>query len=276
MSGANGLERARRLTIEPLEDLFWKIRRGLRAGRRRLFPVVHCDVGGTTIALHLGSAQEHFRADTYATKEPETIRWLRERLRDDDVLYDVGANIGLYSLFAAKLRPACRVFAFEPESHNFSSLCRNVLLNRLENVTPCAFPLSDREGFELLHVYGLEPGAALHSLGSPSPLRDEAATIREGVLTTTLDVLVARAALPPPSLLKLDVDGIEEKILAGAGATLGSARLRSILVEATEPGAEGSSWAERMLAPFGYRLVERSDWSTEIQGLVSRNLIFDR
>src|SRR5215831_5120059 len=162
MSDANGDPRSRRSILEPLEDLYWRLRRGLRAGRRLLFPIVSCEVGGVTIALHLASAQEHFRADTFATKEPETIRWLGDRLQNDDVFYDVGANIGLYALFAAKLRPQCRVYAFEPESHNFSSLCRNVLLNRLDNVVPCGFPLSDHEGFELLHVYGLEPGAALH------------------------------------------------------------------------------------------------------------------
>ena len=270
------LARARELGLERLEDIYWRLRRGLRAGRRLLSPIVRRDVCGTTIALHLGSAQEHFRADTYATKEPETIHWLRERLRDDDVFYDVGANIGLYALFAAKLRPACRVYAFEPESHNFSSLCRNIVLNRLQNVVPCAFPLSDHEGFELLHVYGLEPGAALHSLGAPSPLREGPATIREGMLATTLDACVSRAGLPPPSLLKLDVDGMEERILDGASSMLGGDRLRSILVEATESGNQGTSWAENKLADYGYRLVGRSEWSTEIQGLASRNLLFDR
>lgn len=56
--------------------------------------------------------------------------------RDGDIFYDVGANIGLYSLYAAKLRPTCRVFAFEPVSHNFGNLCENLLLNRVANVTP--------------------------------------------------------------------------------------------------------------------------------------------
>src|SRR5262249_45231865 len=136
--------------------------------------------------------------------------------------------------------------------------------------------LSDHEGFELLHVYGLEPGAALHSLGSPSPLRAGPATIREGMLATTLDVCVTRLGLPAPTLLRLDVAGCEEKMLDGASATLGTGCLRSILLEASEPGQGGASWGERRLASLGYRLVERSDWSTEIQGLVSRNLVFDR
>src|SRR5206468_150350 len=123
--------------LERVEDLYWGARRGLRAARRLVFPITRRRVGGITLALHVSSAQEHYRADTYATKEPETIEWVRRRLGKGDVLFDVGANIGLYSLFAAKLEPSCRVVAFEPESNNFSSLCRNVLLNRLDNVIPC-------------------------------------------------------------------------------------------------------------------------------------------
>jgi FkbM family methyltransferase len=186
----------------------------------------------------------------------------------------VGANIGLYTLFAAKLCPSCRVYAFEPESNNFSSLCRNVLLNRLENVIPCSFPLSGREGFALFHVYGLEPGAALHSLGEPSAFREEAPTLLQGTLTTTLDAVVRPGALPSPTLLKLDVDGLEESILDGGPALLASTALRSILVEVTTANADDVSWAERKLARHRFRPTAE-EWSTEIPAS-SRNYIFDR
>jgi FkbM family methyltransferase len=175
----------------------------LRAARRAVFPVARCQVDGLSIAIRVSTPNEHHRADTYATKEPETIEWLRENLRDGDVFYDVGANIGLYSLYAAKLRPACRVFAFEPESHNFGNLCRNLLLNRVANVTPCFFPLSSREAFAPFYVYDLRPGGALHSLGRPSPLRDEPPLLTTGALTATIDALVSRHGLPAPDLIKL-------------------------------------------------------------------------
>lgn len=202
-----------------------------RAAWRAVFRVARCDVAGIPITIGISTPNEHHRADTYVTKEPETLEWLRQNLRDGDVLYDVGANIGLYSLYAAKLRPSCRVFAFEPESHNFSSLCKNLLLNRVTNVTPCCFPLSDREAFEPFHVYDLQPGGALHSLGAPSSFRDEPPMATYGALSVTIDALVARYRLPPPNLVKLDVDGIEERILGGAGAVLASGALRTILVE---------------------------------------------
>jgi len=82
--------------------------------------------------------------------------------------------------------------------------------------------------------------------------------------------------LPAPSLLKLDVDGNEEKILDGGTELLRSGRLRSILVEVTVRQDGEVSWAERKLSEFGYRLAKRSDWVVEIQGLRSRNFIFGR
>jgi FkbM family methyltransferase len=250
----------------------------LRAARRAVFPVARCQVDGLSIAIRVSTPNEHHRADTYATKEPETIEWLRENLRDGDVFYDVGANIGLYSLYAAKLRPACRVFAFEPESHNFGNLCRNLLLNRVANVTPCFFPLSSREAFAPFYVYDLRPGGALHSLGRPSPLRDEPPLLTTGALTATIDALVSRHGLPAPDLIKLDVDGIEEQILDGAGAVLASSSLRSILVEVTWPDERKAAlpWAESKLAPYGYRLKAKSAWSIELRGLRSANFIFTR
>jgi FkbM family methyltransferase len=249
-----------------------------RAARRAVSPVAHCKVDGLSIAIRISTPNEHHRADTYACKEPETIEWLRKNLRDRDVLYDVGANIGLYSLYAAKRRPACRVFAFEPESHNFGSLCGNLLLNRVENVTPCFFPLSNREAFAPFYVYDLRPGGALHSLGRPSSLREGPPLLTTGTIAVTIDVLVSRHGLPAPDLLKLDVDGNEEQILDGAAIVLASGSLRSILVEVTEPGERehALSWAESKLAPFGYYLKGKSAWSTEISGLRSANLIFVR
>lgn len=256
--------------------VYWEGRLALRSLRRQVHPRATRRVGGLRIALAITSSSEHYRADTYATKEPETIDWLRSRLREGDVFFDVGANVGLYSIFAAMFRPTARVYAFEPESHNFSSLCRNLLLNRLDNVLPCCIPLSDREGFDAFHVYALEPGSALHSLGGPSELREGRETMRQGTIATTLDALTTRHGLPRPALLKLDVDGIEERILAGAESLLGGGVLRSILVEVTEPEGGGANWAQRRLSPFGFSLRERSAWSTEIRGLESRNFIFDR
>lgn len=264
--------------LSKLDAVALPVMLAFRAARRVVSPVVHCKIHGLSIAIRISTANEHHRADTYATKEPETLDWLRDNLREGDVFYDVGANIGLYSLYAAKLRPACRVFAFEPESHNFGSLCGNLLLNRVENVTPCFFPLSNHEELAPFYVYDLQPGGALHSLGRPSSLRDGPPLLKTGTIAVTIDALVSRYGLPAPNLLKLDVDGNEEQILDGAAAVLASRSLRSIVVEATWPHERASarSWVESKLGPHGYHLQKKSAWSIELSGQRSANFIFVR
>ena len=96
-------------------------------------------IGDVTVTLDLDSAEETpgtrnhelWRASTYETKEPDTMDWIRTHVRDG-VLYDVGANIGQYSLYAAKLRAEpLEVLAFEPEALNHAKLVRNIVHNGL-------------------------------------------------------------------------------------------------------------------------------------------------
>ena len=68
-----------------------------------------------------------WRAETLVTKEPGTIEWL-EAITPGSVLLDVGANVGMYTVFAAVISGA-RVFAFEPESQNYALLCKNIVTN---------------------------------------------------------------------------------------------------------------------------------------------------
>ena len=99
-----------------------------------------CKVGAESILLDIDSNtqkdgernRELWRAETYETKEPDTIEWIDSFFREGDVIYDIGANIGQYSLYAAKkLKGNCRILAFEPEALNYSKLNKNIVLNNL-------------------------------------------------------------------------------------------------------------------------------------------------
>nr|MBI3612068.1 FkbM family methyltransferase [Nitrospirota bacterium] len=246
--------------------------------RSLAFKVVTCRVRGVEVQIEISSPIERYRADTYSTKEPETLDWLEQNLRPNDVFLDVGANIGLYSLFAAKLGRDCTVYAFEPESQNFGRLCRNLALNEATNVIPCNCALSNREAFDFFYVGELQAGAALHSLGRPSALRagTGAPVLRQGTIAVTLDALVNRYGLPQPNLLKIDVDGGEDDILAGAETVLKSAGLRTILVEVNVREGESSPGPERRLLQAGYRVSARGLSAQELNGTLSRNYIFER
>lgn len=173
-----------------------------------------------------------WRVQTIMTKEPGTVAWIEE-FAPGDVLVDIGANVGIYALCAAAFRGA-RVYAFEPESQNFAILNRNIDLNRLDaRVTAYCAALSDRSGFDLLYLSKLSAGSSCHTFGESvdHQLAPMNAAFRQGCYATTLDALVESEAIPVPSHIKIDVDGIEHKVITGAARTLANTGLRSVLVE---------------------------------------------
>ena len=104
-----------------------------------------------------------WRASTFSTKEPETLEWI-DSIPKDSILWDVGANIGLYSVYAAKKRN-CRVWAFEPSVFNLELLARNIFANGLTNQV-CIVPvaLSDRLGSNQMHMTTTEWGGGTVNL----------------------------------------------------------------------------------------------------------------
>jgi FkbM family methyltransferase len=165
-------------------------------------------------------------------KEPFTIEWIHSRIAAGDVLYDIGANVGAYSLVAAR-KPGggARVFCFEPSYASVASLCANIVLNGVAgHVTPMPIALSDTTAMNVFSLRDLEPGAARHVLGHRDG-EDEPTLYEQPVLTCRLDDVVAWFGLPLPNHIKLDVDGGELAVLEGASRTLTSPALRSILIE---------------------------------------------
>ena len=199
---------------------------------------VRLDFPGTDIWLRATSMPERrWRAKSCA-KEPFTVRWLEEYVRKGEVLYDVGANVGTFSLIAALGRQAS-VVAFEPGYANFARLCENIVLNECSAaIVPVPLPLSDAPGLLSFAYRSLEPGQSRHTLGDApyAPGRGSSSTYVQPVCATTLDRAVADFQLPLPHHMKIDVDGSERRVLRGASRTLRLDQLRSILIE-TDAGA---------------------------------------
>jgi FkbM family methyltransferase len=197
-----------------------------RAAPPRALDYPHAD-----IRLRVLTTSETFRLRACA-KEPFTVEWIETRVGAGDVFYDIGANIGVYSLVAAR-KPggAARVYSFEASYASIASLCANIVLNGVEaDVTPMPVALSDRTAMNVFSLRDLEPGAARHALGAEDP-EDGPAVFRQPVMTFRLDDLIDTFRLPPPNHIKLDVDGGELAVLEGAAGALRSPSLRSVLVE---------------------------------------------
>jgi FkbM family methyltransferase len=229
------------------------VRRARRALSRREFPIVPAHLGridyeGAEVLIGVTSRAEIISRLRPVAKEPWTVRWLERNLRPGDVFYDIGANVGSYSLIAAVL--GLRVIAFEPGYASYAALCDNILLNgRGDTITPLPVVLAERTGLATLGFSDVAAGAAEHTLDPGGK-----AAYRLPVLAYRLDDLVEQLGLPAPALLKVDVDGAEASVLAGAPRTLAGADLRSVLVEIER---DGSGDVVRALETAGFGVAER-------------------
>lgn len=188
------------------------------------------------LRFHTPSRLSLWRAETLFTKEPATISWI-DGFTTGDVFWDIGANIGVYSLYAALTR-GIRTLAFEPSPANFANLCTNVALNRIDHLVE-AYPiaLSDQTRLDRLVLPDSEVGSAFSSLEGEAVEARDGRTVSQAVTSYSIDHFVEHFDPAFPNHIKIDVDGIEERIVAGAARALADPRLRSIQVEMdlTEP-----------------------------------------
>lgn len=215
---------------------------------------------GQDLYIYVSSETERRWRLNPGKKEPWTVTWLEHNVRPGDVVYDVGANVGVFSLIAAaRLCGNGVVVSFEPGYANFSRLCENIHLNRFSaTVIPVPLPLSECAGMQRFGYRSVEPGQSRHRFSAePWRLGD---TSRGGtkpwqpMLALSLDEAHRVFGLPAPNLIKLDVDGAEGLVLRGGHKVLQDERLRSVLVE-VDPECEEAVLGS--LTRAGFRLGER-------------------
>lgn len=230
--------------------------------------VVAVDYQAADILIHTNGRRERRRAFA-CRKEPWTVEWL-EQLPAEGVLWDIGANVGAYSLIAA-LRPESQlqVVSVEPSFSTYAALCRNIVLNEAAGqVTPLGVMLSDKTGLQTFSYSTLEAGAAYHAGGAPTLKEGFVSAWDQQVLAYRLDELVEELGLPAPDFIKLDVDGAEVRVLHGAERVLGGVRSVMVEVADTELASVGSLMDAHGLvavgepdrrdgADFSYVLYER-------------------
>jgi len=197
-------------------------------------PLYRREINGRQCVFYCPNELVFWRVQTHFTKEPETIEWI-QTFREGEVLFDVGANIGLYSIYAA-LR-GVDVVAFEPESQNYALLNKNIFINQLSEQVMCFnLALSSHDSIEYLYIPKFEWGGALNNFGVPLNWQHKEFTpiFKQGVIGFSLDSFLDFYPSKFPMHLKIDVDGLENAILFGAKRTIEDSRLKSVLIEINE------------------------------------------
>ncbi len=180
-----------------------------------------------------------WRVNTFFTKEPETIAWI-DKFKNDEKFnfWDIGSNIGLYSIYAAITHSNCQVTSFEPSSNNLRVLTRNISINNLENkIKVFTNPLTDKsKKFLMMKHNEFVEGGALNSFGENYNFEGNKQTypMKYQLLGLSIKDILDSKILEMPDYIKIDVDGIEHLILSGAENYLKNPNIKSISVEINE------------------------------------------
>ncbi len=198
------------------------------------------DYKKTSIYLKISNPNSLTRLNS-CRKEVETVVWFEEMAKKYSVIYDIGANVGGYSLIGGMLlrNKGGKIYAFEPVASNFSDLCENIRRNNLtRNVIPVNIALSDISGLDCFEINQLESGSAMHKgLSRRAENAQQKATNEKfcfWVNKMRLDDFVSCANVLFPECIKIDVDGHELEVFKGAELVLEDPRCRSIIFEIDE------------------------------------------
>ena len=230
----------------------------------QIHPVHIEEKNGKKIIFSTPTIPTKWRAERLYINEPKTLEWITE-FRPDDILFDIGANVGMYSIWAAATR-GLTVIAIEPESQNYAVLNKNILLNNLKDkVTALCFAMSDEEIISTLNLSSFTAGQALHGFDKPmntvdvysEKLEEFKPVFTQGCMSMTIDSLIEKG-IPSPTHIKIDVDGFEDKVIAGGMETIKKGFVKTILIEINQ-NIEKHLEIVNELEVLGYKVDDKKD-----------------
>lgn len=197
----------------PLQKGKWRVMEALSRLYSASEPQIGRLPGGAKMRLDLG---EHVQRWIYffGVYEKETVDWFRSNLRPGMVVLDIGANVGQYTLIAARdVGPNGRVHAFEPNPISYQALTSNIEINSFSNVSTHALAVSDSAGEVTLYVPDSD------NMGEASLQMSQTGQRNTTVMSVTIDDWAQNAdlgAAPRIDIIKIDVQGLESAVLRGA------------------------------------------------------------
>ena len=203
-----------------------------------------------------------YRVDTFFTKEPETLEWIDGFKKNEKInFWDIGSNIGLYSIYAALKYENIKVNAFEPSSSNLRVLSRNISINNLQNkILINQFPLTNKDkSYQLMMEGVFREGGALHSFGKNLNFEGKKLNVKNNymIFGFSINYLIKELKFEVPDYIKIDVDGLEHHILEEADEILKDNNLKSLLIEINENFTEQSENVKNIMKKFNFKLIKK-------------------
>ncbi len=205
-----------------------------------------------------------WRVRTILDKEPDTIEWIRSFKKynlNKQIFWDIGANIGLYSIFFSSLYDSGKVFAFEPSTSNLRVLSRNIYINGYQNqIFINQLALSNKNNLFLsMKENDFQEGVSLNTFGENFDFEGKQYLAKNeyNILGCSIDYLIDNKIMEIPDFIKIDVDGIEHLILQGGKKTLLEKKIKSVLIEINENFYEQKNQVENLMLNSGYKFIKK-------------------
>lgn len=232
------------------------------------------------ILFYVDSMREYeSRVLSSYSEEPSTVEWIDKFVSPNDTVFDVGANVGAYTLLLAKKIQEAGgkgiVYSFEPESGNFYKLNKNIKLNKLSShAFPICMAIGNRRGIDAFFLSSTEIGSACHGLYAPkSEGKTFKAKHKQGVVAHSLDSLTNLEEMPFPNHIKIDVDGMEKQIIENGSQTLANPLLQSVIIEINDSLSLGK--IEKKIMSFGFKEMKKDVWRDKNNAQI-KNVLFAR
>jgi len=203
-----------------------------------------------------------WRVNTYFSKEPETLEWIDSfENKDDIVFWDIGANIGLYSIYNSIKNPKSTTIAFEPSSSNLRILTRNISINNFEKkIKVVPLPLTNKENiFQEMKEKNFVEGGALNTFGEKFDFEGKEFNpqMKYNLLGTSMNYFIQNSILNIPDYIKIDVDGIEHLILEGGDKFLSNEKVKSLSIEINENFIDQFEKIKKFMDKYKFKILHK-------------------
>jgi FkbM family methyltransferase len=219
---------------------------------------------GQNVSFFVPNSLTKWRVDTFFFKEPETLEWIDNFENGGGkkiTFWDIGGNIGLYSIYAAVKHQNIDVTTFEPSTSNLQTLSRNISINNLnEKIKICQLPLTDKNNsFLMMRESSLEEGGALNVFGENFDYEGNKFTEKNSykIYGTSINYLLDNKILETPDYIKIDVDGIEHLILRGFDKHLHNSKIKSLSIEINENFIEQHSKILNIMKINNFKILHK-------------------
>ena len=222
----------------------------------------HIIILNKKINFYVPNQTTNWRVNTFFSKEPETLEWINNFEKKKNLIFwDIGANIGLYSIYNCLKNENSLTIAFEPSSSNLRVLSRNISINNFEKkILLFPLPLTNKENiFQEMNEGSFIEGGALNSFGEKIDFegKELKPVMKYSLLGTSINYLINNKILELPDYIKIDVDGIEHLILEGGDEVFSNKKIKSCSIEINENFDEQYNKVLNFMKKNNFKIIQK-------------------